>query len=358
MKFVAPNAVPRTKRNFTAALDRIFFFDDQTDQAQLTYDNWHMLVPKVRAAAYSFDGTVWKTGHVQGQGDSSRYYPANLGALVESSDPNSYSGSSSVLPPPVVKPSILDYLTFDPDNVSYQLQPLGVSPKRIYGFGGNGFSAPDTRMLFAMKQTVFPTAVNGKLPNAFAKANSYYTQGGGFVSDYIQYFGCATTTVIKPKTTNGVADCDVTNTAVSWANLTDPNIAALPTGTNPLQLLVVERTEQYRWQHIYANGSGASTPQFTSYYNWKMLLSSTTLKDDATFNVSTVQPFYYPLTGTAETPTVSWGALVVQLKNERVILKFDSTDMESQTVTPGTSAQITAKNGFAAPITDQQIFLM
>lgn len=354
MKFVAPNAVPRTKRNFTAALDRMFFFDDQTDKSELTYDNWHMLVPKVRAASYTFESGVWKTGHVQGQGANSRYYPANLGALQEYSGNPSYSYSSSPVPPALSKPAIQKFLTFDLDSSQYNQTPFGVNPKRLYGFGGNGFSGPDTRMLYAMKAINFPALTNGKLPTPFSKSNTYYTIGGGYNSQYIQYWGYSSITTLKPKIVNSSPDVDATSTTIAMT-ATDPNIAVQPAGAQVGQLLMVERTEFYRYQQIYAAGSGARDPVFYNQYNWGNLISAN-MKDDATFKESTVQPFYYPLAGTAETPQLTWGALLCRLNVETVFITLDHYDIYPQTVTPGTSAQITAQKTFAAPITDQQIF--
>ena len=357
MKFVAPNAVPRTKRNFTAALDRMFFFDDQTDKSELTYANWHLLVPKVRAASYSFDGTIWKTGHVQGQGDASRYFPANLGALQESTSNGSYSNSSTPVPPTPTKPAIQSFLTFDLDNSSYATTPFGVNPKRLYGWGGNGFSGPDTRMLYAMKAINFPAQVYGKLPTAFPRSNTYYTIGGGYVSNWIQYYGYTTVTTLKPKTLNQVPDTSISAATSSISNITDPNLAVQSAGAQEGQLMVIERTEFYRYQHINAAGSGSDTPVYFNQYNWSNL-TNVGKKDDATFNANTVQPFYYPLDGTAETPVVSWGALLCRFHVESVFITLDASDLDPQTVTPGTSAQITAKKALAAPITEQQIFLM
>lgn len=357
MKFVAPNAVPRTKRNFTAALDRMFFFDDQTLQSELTYDNWHMLVPKVRAGSYTFESGVWKTGHVQGQGDASRYYPANLGALQENTGNSTYSNSSTPVPPSNGKPTIQPFLTFDLDDVNYLSRPFGVNPKRIYGWGGNGFSGPDTRMLYAMKPINFPTSLYGKLPSPFPKSNTYYTIGGGYNSQYIQYWGYTTVQTLKPKTVSGTPDSDMTINATSIANATDPNLAIQPAGAQVGQLMIVERTEFYRYQQIYAAGSGARDPVFFNQYNWSNL-TSVGMKDDATFKESTVQPLYYPLAATAETPNITWGALLCRLSTDHVFIKLDSTDIVSRTVTPGTSAQITAQKTFPVPITDQQIFLM
>lgn len=357
MKFVAPNAVPRTKRNFTAALDRMFFFDNQTDKSELTYDNWHLLVPKVRAASYSFEGGVWKTGHVQGQGNASRYFPANLGAVQESTSNASYSGSATPVPPTLVKPAIQSFLTFDLDSVIYSTKPFGVNPKRLYGWGGNGFSGPDTRMLYAMKAINFPAQVYGKLPSAFPLSNTYYTVGGGYNSNWIQYSGYTTVTTLKPKTLNQVPDIDISSATSSIASVTDPNLAVQPAGAQVGQLMMIERTEFYRFQHINAAGSGSDTPVYYNQYNWSNLTSAGK-KDDATFNINTVQPFYYPLAGTAETPVVSWGALLCRFHVESVFITLDASDLAPQTVTPGTSAQITAKGSFPVPITDQQIFLM
>ena len=212
-------------------------------------------------------------------------------------------------------------------------------------------------MLYAMKAINFPAQVYGKLPTAFPRSNTYYTIGGGYVSNWIQYYGYTSVTTLKPKTLNQVPDTSISAATSSISNITDPNLAVQPAGAQVGQLMVIERTEFYRYQHINAAGSGSDTPVYFNQYNWSNL-TNVGKKDDATFNADTVQPFYYPLDGTVETPVVSWGALLCRFHVESVFITLDASDLDPQTVTPGTSAQITAKKAIPAPITEQQIFLM
>lgn len=360
MKFVAPNAVPRLKRNFASALDRMFFFDDQTDQSELTQNNWHLLFTKVRAGSYSFDGTVWKTGHVQGQYNSSRYYPANLGQLPDMTSTASWSSSyASNTSIPVSKPiDMLDFLTFDPDTTDPVNKPLGLTPKKLFSWGGNGYSAPDGRILYAMKAVTNSGATAfGKLETPFSKSNMTFTSGGGYNSTWENYTGRFGITRIAPKTVNGNADSDVTSAGETLWNQTDPNITYLLAGDNAAAMLIFERVEQYSSQRIYAAGSGSGPRYDYNYYNFNRV-KSVIAADNATFNEAATKPFYFPINGTPETPNIVWGAILMQWVKERVFLKLDANDIVGRTATPGRSIQVTAVKTFVAPITDKQIFLM
>jgi len=360
MKFVAPNAVPRLKRNFASALDRMFFFDDQTDQSELNINNWHELFPKVRAGSYKFESGVWKTGQVQGQYNSSKYYPANLGKLPDMTSTASWSTESySNVSIPVSKPNdMLDFLTFDPESTDPVNKPLGLTPKKLYSWGGNGYSAPDGRILYAMKPLNNSGATAfGKLETPFSKTNMNYTSGGGYNSTWKNYTGRFGVTRVVPKTVNGKADADVTSAGVTLWNQLDPNISYILSGAVPATLIIFERVELYSFQQIYAAGSGAGTRYDYNYYNFRNL-QSVVAPDNTTFNEANAKAIYYPINGTPETPNITWGAILMQWMKERVFLKLDENDIVGKIATPGTSAQITAQKTFVAPVTDQQIFLM
>ncbi|AXG66502.1 hypothetical protein JA33_098 [Dickeya phage vB_DsoM_JA33] len=354
MKFVAPNAVPMMKRNFNAALDRIFFFDDQTPESDLAFDTWNQLVTKARAGSYTFEGNAWRTGQVQGQANSTQYYPANLGALLEGTLGSSYSTASSPQPPTIFNGDMWNFLTLDLDAQNYQATPLCVNPKKPCGFGANGFSAPDTRMLFAMKPMAIATAVSAKLTAPFSKANTYLETGGGYVNWWIKNSAICSTTTIRPITTGSGGSR--TAIADNWANVTDPSFAQQTVNANALgQLMVIEPTEFRFQQWINAAGSGAQTPSYYNMYGFNNLTVGGK-RDDTTFTESAMRGMYYPIAGTPETPRISWGALLVRWGMEKVFLKLNSTDIVAKTVTPGTSAQIVAQAGITPPLSNQQIF--
>jgi len=356
MQFVAPNAVPRLKRNFAAALDRMFFFDDKIDQSRLSSTGWPLLCTEVRAASFIFDGTIFKTGHVQGQATSSKYYPANLGAMVETTDNNSYSssGAGNVSIPTAMPNNIADFLCFDFDSTDYQHYPLGINPRKLNGWGGNGWSAPDTRILYAMKAITALSTTYGKLETPFSKSNVNYSSGGGSNTIARRYIGRFGTRTYKPSD-NGIG-FSVTPSGTSLAGVTDPAINPLLSGANAAQLFSVERTEYNSYQQIYAPGSGAGPLGEYNYYNYRNIIANWTA-DNVTFSPDATKGIYYPISGTPETPNLTWGAVCMKWMDQKVFLKLSEADLNSAQVTPGQSVQMTAKQAINAPIVNKQIYM-
>lgn len=322
MQFICPNVLAINERNFSHSLNKMLFFDENTNTTDLDIDSWNSKVLAVRSVAYKYEDNKFFTGHAQGQRTATQYYPANFGRILDDSPleyakGSEYDGFRRPRNPVRSAPSkISEYISIDsvPDSIDH---PVVGNYTDIHGLQSKGYAAPDYKVLYVVGKS-FPLAnslISGTVNTAKELYSTYNDRP--WQSDRDDWYGTTAAFIINPNTGAQAAQSFSIRTTLS-------DIAIASTGNC---FLTLERT-MYYFRYVNYTPNNIAT-HYTGFQKFQYLPSRPEI------NNSTICTIMFPVDGTPETPVINSGAMLTMLNMEKVFIRLSQTDFSPMQITPG-----------------------